>query len=170
MRKKFTTLFFCFNPRSRFFQTLVQWPGLNLFVSLRFLKRHAQKLTRPVSLAQRSFTHSEYGGKTIVDPSQRPTTSSKTPAYLYTQIHGPHYGGKTYFPRPEPVKKRKRVIYTAPPMKGSRPAKRGAKVLHEIYHFQQKNFEPLLPYQPFKRLVREILQDVLLDFTKVRNI
>lgn len=51
-------------------------------------------------------------------------------------------------------------------MKSSAPIKRGAKVLHEIYHFQQKNFEPLLPYQPFKRLVREILQDVLLDIIR----
>jgi len=170
MRKKITTLFFCFSPRSHFLQTLAQWPAPNLFVSLRFLKRHAQNLIRPVSPAQRSFIHPEYSGKTVVDPSQRPTTSNKTPAYLYTQVHGPHYGGKTYIPRLEPDKKRKRVIYTAPPMKGSAPVKRGAKVLHEIYHFQQKNFEPLVPYQPFKRLVREILQDVLLDFTKVRNI
>ena len=85
----------------------------------------------------------------MVNQSQWPATSHKTPAYLYTQVGGAQYGGKTYIPKPEKHKRNKRVIYTAPPMKSSAPVQRGAKVLREIRYFQQKCFEPLLPYQPF---------------------
>ena len=109
------------------------------------------------------FPHSEFARKTLVNSSQRPTTSQKTPAYLYTHVGGAQYGGKTYIPNLEKHKKNKRVICTAPPMKSSVPVRRGAKVLHEIHYLQRKFFEPLLPYQPFKRLVREILQDALYD-------
>ncbi len=45
-------------------------------------------------------------------------------------------------------------------MKGTVPARRGARAQHEIAHFQ-KTTDPLIPYLPFKRLVREVLQDIL---------
>jgi len=68
------------------------------------------------------FLHPELARKTVVNPSQRPTPSQKTPAYLYTQVGGARYGGKTYIPKSE---KHKRNKSTAPPMKSSAPVQRG---------------------------------------------
>lgn len=108
--------------------------------------------------------HLHYAGKTVADPTLRPSTSLKTPAHLFIHVggthQGGHQGGKTYIPKPAKQRQKKRIIYTAPPMKGTVPARRGARAQHEIAHFQ-KTTDPLIPYLPFKRLVREVLQDIL---------
>lgn len=108
--------------------------------------------------------HPHYAGKTVADPTLRPSTSLKTPAHLFIHVggthQGGHQGGKTYIPKPAKQRQKKRIIYTAPPMKGTVPARRGARAQHEIAHFQ-KTTDPLIPYLPFKRLVREVLQDIL---------
>ncbi|KAL9713802.1 centromeric DNA-binding histone H3-like protein cse4 [Leucoagaricus gongylophorus] len=94
------------------------------------------KIVRTKSIPQ---PHPHYAGKTVADPTLRPSTSLKTPAHLFIHVggthQGGHQGGKTYIPR-------------------------GARAQHEIAHFQ-KTTDPLIPYLPFKRLVREVLQDIL---------
>ncbi|KXN87661.1 Histone H3.3-like type 1 [Leucoagaricus sp. SymC.cos] len=46
------------------------------------------------------------------------------------------------------------------PKSGLYPTKIGAKVQHEIYHFRNTT-GPLIPKEPFERLVREIAQDYM---------
>ncbi|KAJ3557478.1 hypothetical protein NP233_g11730 [Leucocoprinus birnbaumii] len=89
----------------------------------------------------------------------RPMVSQKTPTHKFIHV-GSQHGGKTYIPKPPKVRKPKRITYTAPPLKGLKPAKNGAVVLHEIRHFQGST-SPVLPLQPFERLVRQLLEELM---------
>ncbi|KAF5362436.1 hypothetical protein D9756_002633 [Leucocoprinus leucothites] len=92
-----------------------------------------------------------------------PTVSQKTPAHLFNYTGpaaGGQLGGKTYIPKLPKRKNRNRVTYTAPPLKGPKPVKRGAVAQHEVRHFQSTT-DPAIPLEPFERLVREILGDYM---------
>lgn len=143
------------NPLIRFnlFQTLVQWPGPSLFVSLKLLTNDTPCIKNWSSpffrVCQEDSGQSESATNNLSEDTGVPVYScwwcTVRRQDLYSETR-------------ETQEKQKGHLYR--PSHEESPVQRGAKVLHEIRYFQQKCFEPLLLDQPLKRHCRMFIGDI----------